>query len=161
MKKNIAVLLVLIIGLLFFVGQNIQKLMGAFADNDTHMVPEAKPEPNPNVKLYEFKAQRYQTDDGKVPGVEFKLKNEGDKTLSMVEVTVYFKDKEGSVIAEKSFRPINAWGITGGVQRYFKAGYIFQMPEGEFYIADSVPDEWEEGSAEAKVTEVKFKYPIE
>jgi len=37
-----------------------------------------------------------------------------------------------------------------------KKNYIWQMEEGNFYKADGVPTEWQEGAVEAKVTNLKF-----
>ncbi|MBU1625923.1 hypothetical protein KKB18_00985, partial [bacterium] len=60
-----------------------------------------------NVVLYDLKSKYYESYlESKCPGVEFKIKNKGDKTLKEVEVTVYFKDGSGSVIAEEIYHPV-------------------------------------------------------
>ncbi|MGB5180239.1 MAG: hypothetical protein WBP44_16100, partial [Gammaproteobacteria bacterium] len=58
-----------------------------------------------NVLLYDLEAKFYTTfSKNKVPGVKFKVKNNGDRLLREVEVTVYFKNASGTVIAEERYR---------------------------------------------------------
>lgn len=109
----------------------------------------------PKVTLYELTSQYYKTyTDEKLPGVEFKLKNTGDKALSKVQVVVYFKDADGKVIAEERYIPVLAGGYTRKAP--LQPGYIWQIESGKFLTAKSVPSEWKEGSVEAKVTSVEF-----
>ena len=95
--------------------------------------------------------------DGRVPGVRFKLRNKGDKTLDKVKVVVLFKDAFGAVIAEQDYHPVlvSEYSFSGD-NKPLKPGYIWQMEQGKFYKAKSVPSEWKEGSAEAKITEIRF-----
>ena len=111
-----------------------------------------------NVSLYDVKAKFYATyADNKVPGVEFKLKNNGERLLREVEVTVYFKDAAGKKISEERYHPVLAMKKTySGDQTLLKQNYIWQMEDGNFYKADSVPSEWQEGSVSAAVTDIKF-----
>jgi type VI secretion system VasI family protein len=107
------------------------------------------------VKLYDFEARYYESVlDGRIPGVTFKLKNDGDKTLNRVEVTVYFKDAKGNTIAEEKFLPVLVREYAIGDNKPLKPGYIWQIERGKFYTAKSVPSEWGEGSAVAAVTSV-------
>jgi len=111
-----------------------------------------------NVSLYDLKAKFYTTyADNKVPGVEFKLRNNGERLLREIEVTVYFKDSTGKTIAEERYHPVLATNKSySGDQIILKQNYIWQMENGNFYKADSVPTEWEEGSVSAKITDIKF-----
>jgi hypothetical protein len=110
------------------------------------------------VSLYDLKAKFYTVyADNKVPGVEFKLKNNGERLLREVEVTVYFKDTTGKTIAEERYHPVLAMNKSySGDQIILKQNYIWQMENGNFYKADFVPTEWEEGSVTAKITDIKF-----
>ena len=111
------------------------------------------------VKLYDFQA-RYITTylKDRVPGVTFKLKNEGSKTLKRVEVTVYFKDRSSNIITEETLNPVFVTEFSLGLRdnKPLKPGYIWQPEDGKFYTAKSVPSEWVEGRAEAKITSVQI-----
>lgn len=108
--------------------------------------------------LYDLKAKYYETYlEKKVPGVVFKIKNKGDRTLKEVEVTVYFKDRAGTVIAEEKYHPVLVTEYSfGDNNRPLKPNYIWQMEQGHFYKAPSVPTEWKEGSASATITNIAF-----
>jgi hypothetical protein len=70
---------------------------------------------------------------------------------------VFFKDANGSVIAEEDYTPVlvSQYNFSGD-NKPLKPGYIWQQARGSFYAAKSVPSEWKEGSAEVKVTEIRF-----
>lgn len=108
------------------------------------------------VSVYDFSA-KYYTDmfDGKTTGVKFKLKNNGNKELKGVQVTVYFKDASGKTIYEENFTPISTYSLFGKKES-LKPNHIWQMGNGRFYKADNVPSEWKVGSAEIKVTNLRF-----
>ena len=118
----------------------------------------AKQEYIKNVSLYDLEAKFYTTySKTKVPGVKFKIKNNGNRLLREVEVTVYFKNANGIVIAEERYRPVLAMKKSfSGSQVILKENYIWQMEEGNFYKAEGVPTEWQEGAIDAKVTNIKF-----
>jgi hypothetical protein len=110
------------------------------------------------VKLYDFTAKYFSTYlDGKTPGVTFKIKNDGDKTLTNVKVTVYFKDASNNIIAEDDYRLVLASEYSFGDNKPLKPNYIWQMEQGKFYTAKSVPSEWQEGNAVAKITDIEFE----
>lgn len=111
------------------------------------------------IKLYDLKAKYHDTYlDKKVPGVNFKLKNNGDRILKMVQVTIYFKDKNGIVISEKKYHPVLVTSSSFGRDNTpLKPNYIWQMERGKFYKADSVPGEWKVGSVVAKITKIEFQ----
>jgi len=109
------------------------------------------------LDLYDFQSQYYTTVlDERVPGVEFKLKNRGNRTLRSVEVTVFFKDGSGRVISEEDYHPVLVSDSSFTPGKPLKPGYVWQMERGKFYQAPLVPDEWQEGSAEAKITDLEF-----
>jgi hypothetical protein len=95
--------------------------------------------------------------DGRIPGVLFKIRNKGDKSLSRVAVTVYFKDAGGDIIAEENFLPVLVREYSfSGDNKPLKPGYVWQMERGKFYSAKSVPSEWQEGSISAAITDIEF-----
>ena len=119
---------------------------------------EEKQEYIKNVSLYDLKAKFYTIyAENRVPGVEFKLKNNGERLLREIEVTVYFKDSTGKTIAEERYHPVLAMKKTySGDEVILKQNYIWQMENGNFYKAASVPSEWDEGAVAAKITDIKF-----
>lgn len=108
------------------------------------------------MEIKDFKAKYYDSFvDGRVPGVVFKIKNKGNKTLERVEVTVYFQDENNKNIAEEDYNPIlkDDWDYPEGL----KPNYTFQLDKDRFYNAKSVPEEWKSGNATIKITNIEFK----
>jgi len=110
------------------------------------------------VVLYDLHAKYYETYlDDQVPGVTFKIKNTGERTLKEVEVTVYFKNHEGTVIAEEDYHPVLVSEYSFGRDNSpLKPNYIWEMERGKFYKAEKVPSEWKEGAASANITNIEF-----
>lgn len=93
--------------------------------------------------------------DGKVPGITFKLKNQGGKTLEKIEVTFYFMDKDDVVIYEEDFTPVSS-NRSYKATKPLKPNYSWQMERGKFYSLKSLPDEWAEGKVKAEITDIEF-----
>lgn len=74
------------------------------------------------------------------PGVWGELKNNGDKTLDKVEITIYFLDKEGNPISEKTYSPINASGQDFGMSDTSALKPKYSRKFG--YKADDAPSDW-------------------
>lgn len=110
------------------------------------------------VRLYEFEAKYYDSLlDGRVPGVDFKIKNEGTRTINELTVQVVFFDANDKPIAEEVYYPVNVGGIgIGPEDKPLRPNYIWQQESDRFYNAERVPSEWSEGKARANVTEIKF-----
>lgn len=94
--------------------------------------------------------------DGRVPGIWFRLKNLGTKTVTRVEVTVYFKDASGKNVSEEKFYPVSVSQFNSD-SKPLKPGYIWQMEDGHFYAAKNVPTEWREGKVELEITDLSFE----
>ena len=110
-----------------------------------------------HLELYDFTARYFDSVlDGKVPGVDFKIRNTGTQTLVKVEVTVYFKDSFGKVIAEAQYNPVLVTGYGFSDGSPLKPNYIWQMERGKFFAAKNVPSEWKEGAAEAQITDIRL-----
>lgn len=95
--------------------------------------------------------------DDNLPGVTFKLRNSGDRSVKLVEVTVFFQNVNNDVIYKTAFKPIVdspfSFGENSGP---LQPGEVWKMGNGRFYGAKSVPAEWLEGAAYAKVTHIEF-----
>lgn len=108
------------------------------------------------LTVYDFQAKYFDSWlDGKIPGVTFKIKNKGNKTLSRLEVAVYFKDSEKKNIAEESYLVV--YDSIASDYKELKPNYVYQLEKDKFYTADTVPKEWKSGNAEIKITQIEFK----
>lgn len=92
--------------------------------------------------------------DGRVPGVDFKIKNDGDRTLSEVDVRVVFYDKEGKAISEETYYPVLKSDFDD--KGPLRPNYIWQQESDKFYEAKNVPSEWAVGKASASITKIEF-----
>lgn len=111
-----------------------------------------------SLRLYEFEAKYYDSMlDGRTPGVDFKIKNEGDRTINSLTVKVVFYDAEDQPIAEELYYPVNVGGFSmGNEDRPLRPNYIWQQESDRFYTAKNVPSEWGEGKARATITDIEF-----
>lgn len=112
-----------------------------------------------NLQLYDLKARYYDSMlDGRVPGVDFKIKNAGSRTLNEVTVRVVFQDKDGKAIAEEEYYPVlvSEHNFMGN-NKPLRPNYIWQNEPDKFYSAKAVPSEWNEGKAVATITDIVFE----
>lgn len=112
-----------------------------------------------NLELFDFQA-KYMSDvvDGRIPGVTFKIKNKGERVLERINVVVYFRDASGEVIAEEDYTPVLVSRFNRAEDnRPLMPGQIWQQEWGSFYTAKSVPVEWKEGAAEARIVEIRVE----
>lgn len=91
---------------------------------------------------------------GKEPGIsDISIKNNGDKDISELTITVYFQDEIGNNIAEDSFMVIG--GYWGGDT--LKANYSWKMENNRYYDFKNLADEVDISRNSVKVTEIKFE----
>jgi len=85
-------------------------------------------------------------------GVSGELKNLGDRTLRSVAITVYYLDKEGIVVHEKTYDPVLVTGELYGDHEPLKPNYgkIF------WYRIDGPPSDWAK-KVKVAVTDVEFQ----
>lgn len=109
------------------------------------------------VELYDIESRYITTyGDEREAGISFKIKNNSDQDLSEVEVKVYYLDNNGNRIHEDDFHPVLVTEFSYGNNDPLKAGYIYQMPDRQFYTSKSVPDEWDEGKVSVSITNVEI-----
>jgi hypothetical protein len=112
-----------------------------------------------NLVLYDLEAKYFNSMlDGRVPGVDFKIKNKGGRTITSLTVRVVFKDEAGKPIAEDDYYPVHVseYGY-GNSNKPLRPNYIWQQEQDQFYTAKSVPSEWKSGNATATITEIEFE----
>lgn len=91
---------------------------------------------------------------GKEPGIsDISIKNNGDKDIAQLTITVYFQDENGKDIAEDSFMIIG--GLFGGDT--LKANYSWKMEKNKYYEFKNLADEVDISRNSVKVTEIKFE----
>lgn len=140
-------------------GEQAEMPIGTASDENSASRAEAAYMEN-NVEVYDLSARYMESMlDGRVPGVDFKVKNKGRRSLDEVQVTVVFYDKGGNAIAEDVFYPVLVGGFDSGPP--LRPGYIWQQERGSFYSAKSVPTEWEAGKATAKITGIEFSDEVQ
>jgi len=111
-----------------------------------------------HLKIYDLEGSYFDSIlDGRVPGVDFKIKNDGNRTLNKVTVRVVFHDAQDKPIAEEEYSPVfvTSSGF-GDDNKPLRPNYIWKQEQGKFYTAKSVPSEWKTGNVTAKVTEIEF-----
>lgn len=107
------------------------------------------------VRVYDADVRYFNSAlDGRVPGATFKIQNTGDRSLSRIELVIYFKGPTGQVIFEDSYVPVSNSTLRN--DRPLRPGYIWEIERGKFFAAKSAPSEWEEGSYEIKVSSISF-----
>ena len=107
------------------------------------------------IEILEFEAKIFNTSIGDgTPGVDFALKNNGDRTLSRVEVIVYFLDFDGLPIAEKSYTPVRSGEYCYTDCYILKPNYVWRDAN-KFYRADMLGPEWS-GNATIEIKDIEF-----
>lgn len=80
------------------------------------------------------------------------IKNQGDRTLGMVEIIISFLDEKENVIEEKSFRPVSvSKGSSGEGSKPFKPGQAMRFG----VRADNLPPEWNK-KVTIRISDLKF-----
>lgn len=111
-----------------------------------------------NLQLYDLDARYFDSMlDGRVPGVDFKIKNSGNRTLNEIKVLIRFLDSKGNAIAEEEYFPVlvSEYNFSGD-NSPLRPNYIWQQEQGRFYTAKSVPSEWQSGKVTGKIVDIEF-----
>jgi len=85
-------------------------------------------------------------------GVVGELKNRGDRTLRAVAITVYYLDKEGNGIHEKTYYPVLMTEEFSGDNQPLKPNYAKTF----WYRVDGAPSDWAK-KVKVAVTDVEFQ----
>lgn len=111
-----------------------------------------------HLSVYDLDARYYDSMlDGHVPGVRFKIRNNGNRTLNRVTVRVVFLDANGNAIAEEDYNPVfvSQYSVSGN-NTPLRPNYIWQEDANQFLVARNVPSEWQTGRARAAITDIEF-----
>lgn len=106
------------------------------------------------IELNDYKVSMCQGYDGTHPGLSnVSVKNNGEKDVSELTVTVYFQDEQGKNIAEDSFMVIGS--LFGGDT--LKANYSWKMENDTFYEIKNLADEVDISRYTVEITEIEFE----
>jgi hypothetical protein len=129
----------------------------ASKDGDSTMDAERTAYIRDHLKVYDLDAHYFDSIlDGRVPGVDFKIKNDGIRTLNKVSVRVVFYDAQDKPIAEEEYSPVFVTSSGIGDNTPLRPNYIWKQEQGNFYAAKSVPSEWKTGKVTATIIEIEF-----
>lgn len=111
-----------------------------------------------HIKIYDLEGRYFDSIlDGRVPGVDFKIKNDGNRTLNKISVRVVFYDAQDKPIAEQDYSPVLVTSSGYGDNNTpLRPNYIWKQEQGRFLTAKSVPSEWKTGKVTATITEIEF-----
>jgi uncharacterized membrane protein YidH (DUF202 family) len=87
------------------------------------------------------------------PGVFGELKNNGDKVLNKVEITIYFLDAQGNPVSEKKYTPVNEGAQNFGMSDTSALKPRYSRKFG--YKADEAPSDWSK-KVRVEVSKVGF-----
>lgn len=105
------------------------------------------------LELNDYKVDMCQSYSGTFPGLEnVSIKNNGDKDLRKVTVTVYFQDAQGKNIAENSFTVIGSLFSSS----LLKANYSWKMEPDKFYEIKNLADEVDISRYTVEITDIEF-----
>lgn len=107
-----------------------------------------------SAKVEEF--NKYYYDDEKVWGLtDIKIKNNGDKSIKQVTITVYFKDDSGNIIGENNIN-IGISDIYNTVSA-IKPNYEWASEKDTYYELKNLTDSINPTKNEIKITDLKFE----
>lgn len=109
------------------------------------------------IEINNFKAERINTYTAKnVPAIRFDIKNVGEKTVNLIELTVYFQNKEGKTIFENKYYPVNTESYSSNVRQALKSGYVREMPRNQYYTLENTLSDWDVKNTCIEVTDLEL-----
>jgi hypothetical protein len=108
------------------------------------------------IKVYDIDGRFFDSIlDGRVPGIRFKIKNIGARTLREVRVRLLFKDESGTVIYENDYSPVLA-GALYDSDPPLRPNYVWQNDRNQFYSPSGIPSEVDPRKTEVRVIDIEF-----
>ncbi len=116
-----------------------------------------------SIEIFDEKGKMYNVgfwEEELIPGVEFGLRNNGNKTLKKVEVTAYFMNQENKTIHEKTFTPVNyltgEYAYMNGENYPLRPNYIWNLERDHYLKCKRCPKEWKIGNVKFVITDIEF-----
>lgn len=113
-----------------------------------------------SIEIYEVNAKYYDSySDGRIPGIIYKIKNNGSSYITKLQLKIYFYNSEDTIIHEEEISPII---VISGDNSYLgdeplKPDYIWTQGKNRFTKFRNVPNEWKEGSIKVKIRNLELR----
>ncbi len=110
------------------------------------------------IDIYDFEVSHDQTTDStkNFIGSRLAVRNMGDKEITKLVVSVFYKNDKGEDIYEQKIELVNSEAIFDRTPP-LKPSLTLEMPIGKYYTVDSPLLLWDRQTAEPRVTEIKIK----
>lgn len=111
------------------------------------------------VEISKFDARMIDTWlKGKVPGVKIEVKNVGNLTITELETTIYYKNKQGEVIHEEKFHPVlvSKYSSNTGPLEPCRTK---SMKKDDFFVIDYKLENWDPKKTTYAITDIDFYRP--
>lgn len=111
------------------------------------------------IKIYDEKAERIiEGSDGSLVGVNFKIRNLGDKDIAELKLNIYYLDSEGRAIYESFYEPLlDDMQSTESLNKILKSGYIWESKKNYVVNENFVPSEWIDGNIKIDIEDIIFE----
>lgn len=106
------------------------------------------------LELTNYKVEMCESYTKRCPGLlNISVKNNGDRDVAKVTVTVFFQDENGNNVAEDSFM------VIGNIfdSDILKANYSWKMESGKFYELNNLADDIDISRYTVEITDIAFE----
>ena len=109
----------------------------------------------PNIEVINFFTAKKEIFGKETIITQFGIKNNGDKTLRKVELTVYFLNAENKPIYEETYALVNSGNILT-LGETLEPGKSVELKRNDCFKLDKDLPEWKEGNAKFEITGIEF-----
>ena len=94
---------------------------------------------------------------GRVPGLRFRVKNNGARTIERLVVVVFFLDVNDAPIGEEEISLITNFGMFSDTG-LLKSNYSMKIPDDpdEYRVSPHITSEWKPGNVQLVIKEIQF-----
>lgn len=109
----------------------------------------------PNIEVINFFTAKKEIFGKETIITQFGIKNNGDKTLRKVDLTVYFLNAENKPIYEETYALVNSGNILT-LGETLEPGKSVELKRNDCFKLDKDLPEWKEGNAKFEITGIEF-----
>ncbi len=113
---------------------------------------------NDSVLIYEVSAEMTKTTFGKKTHIKYKIRNIGNRTLTLVKIKIYLLDNQDKAIYEMEHSAIWTSDLFSDAPGPLKPNYIRSISTfvPNALEVEDCPTEWTGGKVKLQITEIKF-----